>query len=136
MDIRMLLFVFQDVLYLTLQVDQIDTEGFLRAKYPTATNVIYLPISFSAVVKYLKPYNFGRYSFDFMIEDYVSETSGMLHHQETQKNYLIEVTAAKKQWLNRQKLQLEQQAYLGSHDFDTELKRSNGEFYNEIKKAP
>jgi hypothetical protein len=98
----------------------------LRAIYPTATNVIYLSISFSAVVKYLKPDNFSRYSyyhfllnehltsycmglnatfdafgkdlfpttrsvedlcFDFVIEDYVGETLGMLHHQETQKNY-------------------------------------------------
>jgi hypothetical protein len=70
-----------------------------------------------------------------VIEDYVGETLGMLHHQETQKNYWIKVTAAKKQWLNRQKLWLEQEDYLGSNDFDTELNRSCGKFYNELKKA-
>ena len=39
---------------LVLQVDSTNTEGYLREKYPIATNLVYLPDSFHSVVKFLK----------------------------------------------------------------------------------
>ena len=37
-----------------LQVNQMDTEVYLRLKYPGVTSIIYLPRSFSSVVNYLR----------------------------------------------------------------------------------
>ncbi|MFO0446829.1 MAG: hypothetical protein ACK51L_04085 [bacterium] len=37
-----------------LQVNQMDTEVYLRLKYPGVTSIIYLPRSFSIVVNYLR----------------------------------------------------------------------------------
>lgn len=50
-----------------LQVDQMATEGYLQAKYPTATSVIYIPDSFSTAVKELKPNNVDRFFYYHII---------------------------------------------------------------------
>jgi len=37
-----------------LQVNQMDTEAYLRLKYPCVTSIIYLPRSFSSIINYLR----------------------------------------------------------------------------------
>ena len=69
-----------------------------------------------------------------IIEEYTKVTSEVLHPQ-AQKKYLNEVKFANKEWLKRQEAQHHMEHYLGIHHFDTELKRSCGEFYNELKKV-
>ena len=154
---------------LFMQINRTDVEGFLRAKYPQATNLVYLPDSFSSVVKYLKHNCTGSSYYRFsinkhltsycterveahirdlfstersvedwcisiIIEEYSKVTSEMLPLR-ARKKYLNNVKFAKARWLKRRESRLQLENYLGINDFDTELKRSCGEFYNELKKG-
>ena len=53
-QIQNVIVCFPGSLSLMLQVDRTDTEGYLRSKYPSASNLVYLPDSFHSVVKFLK----------------------------------------------------------------------------------
>jgi hypothetical protein len=59
---------FPGSLSLVLQVDSTNTEGYLREKYPIATNLVYLPDSFHSVVKFLKQKSNGCTCYQHVIK--------------------------------------------------------------------
>ncbi len=155
---------------LVMQVNRTDTEAYLWQKYPQALSLIYLPKSFSTVIKSMIKRSLGcshyhdiildhvsRYcsnyisgfdglgrdfpteravedwSINIIIEEYLAETSQPLAPHR-QKTYLKKANQAKAQWIQRRASRQEQELYLGNNDFDSELKRSCGEYYMELRK--
>jgi len=51
---QIVLVCFENSLSLLVQVDRVNAEGTLRATYPIATNLVYLPDSFLPIVNYLR----------------------------------------------------------------------------------
>jgi len=75
------------------------------------------------------------FCFNIIVEDYIKATSGMFRGRTSRRNYLSKLNVAKENWILRREMRLNQEGYLGSNNFDAELKRSCSEYYCEARKA-
>jgi hypothetical protein len=71
----------------------------------------------------------------FIIDDYITITSRGCSTRKSRSIYQSKVLSAKERWIHRRLSRLNHEMYLGSNEFEAELKRSCGEFYNEFKRV-
>ena len=131
-------------LCLFLQVKERNTEVYLHETYPGVTKIIYLPSSFSFLVKYFQvEKSMSRYShYHFLLSRQLTEFfCNNLGRYEFIEDHLFPtissvVSRAKEDWKINRWLRLIKENYLGGSKFDAKLKRSCSKFYHELKKVP
>ncbi len=76
---------------LVLQVHSTNTEGYLGAKYPIATNLVYLLDSFHSVVKFLKQKSIGCTCYQHFIKRSLTLANDKFPSQQSADDWYVTV---------------------------------------------
>jgi hypothetical protein len=161
---QIVLVCFEGSLTLLVLVDQANAEGSLQVAYPSATNLVYLPDSFLPIVNFLQHKANGctyyqniikrsliKFRSSFIegfdalgaihfptqhaaVDNYISETSNLLSGW-LKINYICSVNEAKRHWVIKQNLRLQQEQYIQNNNFKADLNRSYAEFIEEVRRV-